>query len=381
MYLPRVAETKVRSLAAQFKAVAVIGPRQSGKTTLCRRCFPDKPYVSLENPEQRAFAIEDPRGFLASLPAGAILDEIQRTPHLLSWLQQRLDEESRPGTFILTGSNNFLLLESLSQSLAGRAAYLDLLPFSLEELAPQASLEDQLWQGGYPAVRNGQIPAEDWFPAYLRTYVERDVRQIRNIENLFLFEKFISLCAGRVGQLLNYSSLSVELGIDVKTVQAWIGVLQASYILYLLPPYYRNFSKRIIKSPKLYFCDTGLACHLLRIDSPAHLVHHAQRGALFENYAVTELLKNRLNRGLRPNLYFWRDQSGHEVGLLLDEGDQTLSIELKSGQTIQPSFFKGLQYYRSLSGAERGRLYYGGDQTQLRSDGTEALPWTRLAEG
>lgn len=267
--IERIAAKKILSLVQQFKAVAIIGPRQSGKTTLSRAYFPEKPYVSLENPENCRFAQEDPKGFLATYPNGAILDEIQRVPELLSWLQQRLDEETRPGTFVLTGSNNFLLLEKITQSLAGRVAYLDLLPLSQAALSPPpgASLDEQLFLGGYPPVRAHGISPQDWFPAYVRTYVERDVRQIKNLSNLLLFAKFLSLCAGRVGQLLNQSSLANELGVDVKTVQSWLGILQASYIIHLLPPYFRSFNKRVIKSPKLYFYDTGLACYLLRIAS------------------------------------------------------------------------------------------------------------------
>ena len=233
--IDRQARIKVIQLASQFKAVAIMGPRQSGKTTLSRLCFPDKPYVSLENPQNRAFAVDDPTGFLAAYPDGAILDEIQRVPSLLSWLQQRLDEEERKGTFILTGSNNLLFLEQITQSLAGRVAYLDLLPFSTAEF-PVPTLNERLLSGGYPPVLADGISPIDWFPTYVRTYIERDVRQIKNIDNLQLFEKLLSLCAGRAGQILNYSNLGVEVGVDYKSVQSWLGVLQASYIIYLLPP-------------------------------------------------------------------------------------------------------------------------------------------------
>lgn len=383
MYIPRVAAPKLQSLAQQFKAVAVIGPRQSGKTTLVRKLFPERPYVSLENPEQRRFAQEDPRGFLATYPDGAILDEVQRVPSLLSWLQQRLDEEERRGTFVLTGSNNFLLLEQITQSLAGRVAYVDLLPLSLEELLAEKGglrlLNEQLWQGGYPAVRAEQIAPEDWFPAYLRTYVERDVRQIKNLENLAAFEKLIALCAGRVGQLVNYSNLAVEVGVDVKTVKSWLGILQASYVVHLLPPYFKNFNKRVVKTPKLYFYDTGLASHLLRINSAEDLINHPMRGPLFENLVVTELLKSRFNRGQRSNLYFWRDRSGLEVDILLDLGGKVWPIEVKSGQTITSAFFKGLEKWQGLSGEAGGWVFFGGEDGQKRSSGIEVKSWQALA--
>jgi predicted AAA+ superfamily ATPase len=383
--ITRTAAQKVAALARQFKAVAIIGPRQSGKTTLARACFPEKAYVSLENPDQRNFALEDPKGFLASYPEGAILDEIQRVPELLSWLQQRLDEETRKGTFILTGSNNFLLLEQITQSLAGRVAYLDLLPLSLEELqaatAPE-DVNDLLWKGGYPPIQAEGISPLDWFPAYLRTYVERDVRQIKNLGNLLAFERLIALCAARTGQLVNYSNLSNELGIDLKTVKSWLGILQASYIIHFLPPYFKNFNKRLIKTPKLYFYDTGLAAYLLRIQSPKALANHPMRGALFENFIISELLKNRFNRGQRSNLYFWRDQSGNEIDVLLDEGQQVIPIEIKSGQTIQSAYFKGLKHWRKISGSTApGLVYYGGAQSQDRSDGMQVRPWRAVGEG
>lgn len=378
--MSRIAQTKILNLAKQFKAVAIIGPRQSGKTTLSRVCFPEKPYVSLENPDHRQFANEDPKGFLQSYPNGAILDEIQRVPEMLSWLQQRLDEETRPGTFILTGSNNFLLLEKITQSLAGRVAYLDLLPFSQLELVHETppNLNEQIFRGGYPPIQAHNIPPNDWFPAYVRTYVERDVRQIKNLQNLLAFEKMLSLCAGRIGQLINYSNLSNEIGIDVKTVQSWLGILQASYIIYLLPPYFQNFNKRVVKTPKLYFYDTGLACYLLRIHSSQNLFTHPLRGALFENFIIQELLKNRFNYGQKSDLYFWRDRTGNEVDVIIDRGISALPIEIKSGQTIHASFFKGLRYWQKLTGNQEGLIYYGGDNEQKRSDGTEVRSWRKI---
>ena len=370
---------KVQELAQQFKSVAILGPRQSGKTTLSRAAFPEKPYVSLENPDARRFALEDPRGFLQQFPNGAILDEIQRTPEILSYLQQILDEDPRRGKFVLTGSNNFLLVQSLTQSLAGRVAYLDLLPLSLAELKPlDKALDDVdtcIFQGGYPALWAEGIPAANWFPAYLRTYVERDVRTIRNLENLAAFEKTIALCAGRVGQLLNRQNIALEAGVSDKTVEAWLGILQASYIVFLLPPRFQNFNKRIVKSPKLYFYDTGLACYLLGIRRPEDLRLHPFRGALFENLMVVEMLKARLNQGERSNLFHWRDSTGNEVDVIVDKGILQKAVEIKSSQTISDTFFKGLRYWEKLSEQSGGTIVYGGDETQIRSSGLQVIPW------
>lgn len=380
--IDRSSKDKVLQLAKQFKAVAIMGPRQSGKTTLSRMCFPEKPYVSLENPQNRRFAIDDPVGFLSTYPDGAILDEIQRTPELLSWLQQRLDEELRKGTFILTGSNNLLFLEQITQSLAGRVAYLDLLPFSLPELSdiPNVldSLNSRLFKGGYPPVQAEKVEPENWFPAYIRTYIERDVRQIKNIDNLLAFEKCLSLCAGRTGQLVNYSNLANEVGVDYKTIQSWLGVLQASYIIHFLPPYFKSFNKRIIKTPKLYFYDTGLLCYLLRISTEADLVQHPYRGNIFENFIVNELIKRRFNQGQPSNLYFWRDRTGNELDIIIDEGTSLIPVEIKSGQSIRQDFFKNMEFWKKLTGRSGGVVYYGGEENQKRSNGIEVKSWRTL---
>lgn len=379
----RQATTKLLQLAKQFRAVAILGPRQSGKTTLAKACFPDKPYVSLETPTERQFALEDPVRFLKQYPDGAILDEIQRAPELLSWLQQNLDEQPHVrGKFVLTGSNNLLLLENITQTLAGRVAHLELLPFSVAELEqlPESlsDLDTLLWKGSYPPVQSDGIAPEDWFPAYLRTYVERDVRQIKNIENLLLFERFLTLCAGRVGQEINYSALSVEVGVDAKTIMAWLGILQASYIAFLLPPYHKNFNKRVLKTPKLYFYDTGLACSLLRISNPEILVRHPFRGALFENFIVVEMLKNRFNTGRRSNLYFWREASGYEIDVVVDEGLQMFPIEVKSGQTIQSDWMKNILFWQKLTGQTGGLVLYGGDAHQERSEDIRISSWKNV---
>jgi predicted AAA+ superfamily ATPase len=313
---------------------------------------------------------------------GAILDEIQRVPELLSWLQQDLDEDIRRGKFVLTGSNNFLLLEKITQTLAGRVAYIDLLPFALAELEEVPGALDDinrlLVKGAYPPVQAEGIDPQDWFPAYVRTYVERDVRQIKNIENLLAFEKLLSLCAGRVGQELIYSNLGVEAGIDYKTVQSWLGILQACYIIHLLPPYFKNFNKRVVKSPKLYFYDTGLACYMLRISNTQTLLTHPSRGALFENFVINEMIKNRFNTGGRSNLYFWRDRSGHEVDVLIDQGLQLTPVEIKSGQTITGDYFKGLKFWEKLTGKRGGVIIYSGDAEQKRSEGIAVKSWRDL---
>lgn len=377
--IARQAFDKVKELSNQFKSVAILGPRQSGKTTLARAAFPDKPYVSLENPDTRNFALEDPKSFLNQFPDGAILDEIQRTPEILSYLQQILDEDPRRGKFVLTGSNNFLLIHSLTQSLAGRVAYLDLLPLSLAELKPlENALTDVdtcIFKGGYPTLWAEGIAATNWFPAYLRTYVERDVRIIRNLENLAAFEKTISLCAGRVGQLLNRQNIALEAGVSDKTVESWLGILQASYIVFLLPPWFQNFNKRIVKSPKLYFYDTGLACYLLGIRKAEDLRLHPFRGALFENLMVVEMLKARFNQGERSNLFHWRDSTGNEVDVLVDRGTIQHAVEMKSSQTISASFFKGINYWENLSQQQGGTVIYGGEEIQIRSNGLQVVPW------
>lgn len=378
MNVQRIAAEKIQELATKFKAVAIIGPRQSGKTTLSRMYFSEKPYVSLENPAMRQFALEDPQGFLAQYPQGAILDEIQRVPILLSWLQQILDESEERGKFILTGSNNLLLLEQITQTLAGRVAYIELLPFSLAETLAanqtEKPIDTLLWEGAYPSVQAQGIPPTDWFAAYVRTYVERDVRQIRNIENLLLFERFLSLCAGRVGQQINYANLATETGVDQKTAQAWLGILQASYILFLLPPWFQNFNKRVTKSPKLYFYDIGLAAYLLGIRQETILPLHPYRGALFENFIVLELLKNRFNRGERSNLFYWKD-STCEIDLLIAQGNMAYPVEIKSGQTITSDYFKCLSYWNSLTGQAGGLVLYGGDESQERSNGMAVKSW------
>ena len=366
----RTLENKLRELAKKFPVISLTGPRQSGKTTLVRYVFSDYPYVSLEEPDTRLIAQSDPRGFLRNHQDGLIIDEVQRVPELFSYIQSIVDESTRTGLFILTGSQNFLLLEKISQSLAGRVAILKLLPFSLDEMNQAkihyAHFEPVLLQGFYPRVYDKKIAPEDYYPNYIQTYLEREVRQIKNIIDLNAFTRFLKLCAGRIGQLLNLSALGQEAGITHSTVKAWISLLEASYILFLLYPHHRNFNKRLVKSPKLYFYDTGLVCSLLGITQPKQIETHYLRGSLFENMVISDIYKSFTNKGKEPPLTFWRDKTGHEIDLLIESGNDLFPIEIKSGQTISKDFFMGLDYYNDLSGKpeRKSGLIYGGNNDQ-----------------
>lgn len=383
--ITRTATGEVQTLARQFKSVAIVGPRQSGKTTLARSIFANKPYTSLENPDTRSFALQDPRGFLEQYKkGGAVFDEVQRVPELFSYLQQVLDENPQKGQFILTGSNNFLLQENISQSLAGRIGYLYLLPFSHAETEKAAqrsfSVDEALFYGGYPPLFDNQIPPEKWLPNYIATYVERDVRQIKNISNLNLFERFLKLCAGRIGQLLNMNNLAVEVGVDSKTISSWLSVLESSFIIHLLRPHHQNFNKRLVKMPKLYFCDTGLACSLLGINKVSLLNLHPLKGNLFENYIVGELIKDRYNRNLPFDLYFWRDNTGNEMDIVIDKGTYLYPIEIKAGKTITSEYFKNFPFWSKITGSTEGTVIYAGNELQKRSNGINVIPWNNLQE-
>lgn len=371
----REAEKELQLLSAQVKAVAVTGPRQSGKTTLVKKVFKEKAYVNLENPDLRQFAREDPRGFLSNYPDGAILDEVQRVPELFSYLQQILDEKEQNGSFILTGSNNFLLNSNISQSLAGRVGYLFLLPLDIGEINPGANMSNQLiFKGGYPEIYQKDINPKKYYDNYIRTYVERDVRLLKNITDLYTFERFLRLCAGRTGQLLNMSSLAADVGVDVKTIGSWLGVLEASFIAFRLYPYHENYNKRIVKMPKLYFYDTGLASALMGIEDVSQLTIHPLRGGLFENLVVVDFLKRLYNNGKQNNLYFWRDNIGNEVDLLIKKGANRYPVEIKSAQTISDEFFKGIRYWNKLTNTEGGYLVYAGDMLQKRSGEVNIVP-------
>ena len=383
--IARTAQQTLLRLARGFPVVAITGPRQSGKTTLAKLSFPEKPYVSLEDPDIRSMAENDPRGLLAGFPNGAILDEAQRAPQLFSYLQTRVDEQVTPGMFVLTGSQQFGLLSGISQSLAGRVGLIQLLPFAASELesAQQlpASLEELLVRGLYPPLYDRPILASDWFAGYISTYVERDVRQLINVRDLSAFQRFVKMCAARTGQILNLSTLAADCGITHNTASSWISVMEASYLVYLLRPHYRNFNKRMIKAPKLYFCDVGLAAWLMGIHEPEQMRFHAQRGALFETFVVTEVLKGRLNQGLPSNLFFWRDSKGLEIDLILEYGEELKPVEIKSSQTLAPDFFDALKRWGALSGlAERpGWLVYGGDR-ELTHGNISIVPWRRISK-
>ncbi|OFY83052.1 MAG: AAA family ATPase [Bacteroidetes bacterium RIFCSPLOWO2_12_FULL_35_15] len=380
----RTAEKLLKKYSRQFRALAVVGPRQSGKTTLVRKVFPNKPYVSLENPDEQLQANTDPRAFLSRFRNGAIIDEAQRVPALFSYLQQILDETKKEGLFILTGSNNFLLQQSVTQSLAGRIGYVDLLPLSFNEIntfeQTKLSTNELILTGCYPELYDKHRKPGIWYPAYIRTYIERDVKQLRNIDNTLLFTRFIQLCAGRIGQQLSVSALSNECGIDVKTVNSWLSILQSSYIIYLIPPHQKNFNKRVVKTPKLYFIDTGLACSLLGIRQEKEVANSHFRGALFENYVVTELLKLKYNSGSYTNIFFWRDNKGVEIDILLDNGSTLFPIQIKASQTFQESHLKPMQQWNNFSGNVGGLLLYDGEQEFTRKDKIRMQNWKTISK-
>lgn len=382
-YIPRQAETTIQILLKGFPVVAVTGPRQSGKSTLAARMLPDRPYVSLEDPDEEDFARNDPRRFLNQFPDGAVLDEIQRCPFLLSYLQGIVDQDGRTGLFLLTGSQQFGLMAEITQTLAGRVGLLELLGFSLPEIADTdfapETLEDLLFTGLYPPIHDRQVPPTLWYPNYVRTYIERDVWQMVNVGDLSAFQTFLYLCAGRIGQLVNLTSMGNDCGISANTAKSWLAVLEASYIVFLLRPHHNNFNKRIIKTPKLYFYDPGLAARLLSIENKDQIVNHSYRGPLFESWVVSELLKKRYNGGQPSNLYFWRDRTGNEVDVLLDYGDRLVPVEIKSGQTVVTSHFKGLRKWVELAGDQAGQPYlvYGGRKQQNREEAL-VVPWREI---
>jgi predicted AAA+ superfamily ATPase len=368
-------------LAKKMPVIALTGPRQSGKTTLLKSAFPAYDYVNLEHPPTRTLALNDPDQFLANYTNGLIIDEAQRAPELFSYLQVAVDKRKKMGHYILSGSQNFSLIENISQSLAGRVVLVNLLPFSYNELKEGnfkiKNSEQLIFKGAYPAIYDRKISPSIYYSSYINTYVERDVRQLVNVQNLLLFESFIKLLAGRVGQLLNLSELGNSLGIDHKTVKKWLSVLETSYIVYLVQPYHTNFNKRLVKTPKLYFYDTGLACNLLGIDDEKQLINHWAKGALFENMVINELIKERMNKGVKPQFYFWRDGQGNEVDLLIQEKGTTKAIEIKSSKTYTPEFFKGLVYYSIISKTEKKNLFlvYAGIN-ELKTSQGELINWT-----
>lgn len=369
-----------------FPILTITGPRQSGKTTLARSLRPELPYFSLEDPDNRAFASEDPRGFLRQMKAGAILDEVQRVPDLFSYLQGEVDARRDMGRFILTGSSQFHLMESVTQSLAGRSAVLTLLPFSLSELqaagrAPK-TIDDLLWRGLFPPIYDRPVNAAAWLQDYVSTYVERDVRAILNIQRADVFQRFVVLCANRCGQLLNLTSLASDAGVTRATAERWLTVLEASYLIFRVRPWSRNLSKRLIKSEKLYFCDPGLFACLLGVRKMSHLSSHPQRGFIFENWVMTELLKAQVHRGRKGGVYFLRDKQGNEVDALVEDAPGRLhAIEIKSGATVVSGFFDGLDYWANKIPDVKVTpwLIYGGETEQQRKRG-RVLPWDTADE-
>ena len=365
----RSAEKKLIELSKGFPIVAFTGPRQSGKTTLVKFCFEDYKYYNLEDLDIREEIRLDPRGFLSKQRGGVIVDEVQNVPEFFSYLQGFADDQKKMGKIILTGSQNFLLLEKIAQSLSGRVGILELLPLQLQECEMHRerdfTINEVLYLGLYPAIYDRNISPENWYSQYIRSYIERDVRQIKNITNLGNFQRFIKLCAGRVGQLLNMNSLANDLGINLNTVKVWLDILETSYVIYRLPPHYRNFNKRVVKQKKLYFVDVGLATNLLGIENSEQVDSHYLRGNLFENLIITEFLKQRYNKSKSSNLFFWRDNIGNEIDLLIEKTDTLTPIEIKSSQTLRNSMFDGLKKFKKFSGnyAEFGHLVYGGSRS------------------
>ena len=383
-YINRQITDEILSIASKFPVVTIIGPRQSGKTTLVRYVFDKKEYVSLENPDIRELAENDPRLFLNKFPKGAILDEIQRVPSLLSYIQGIVDDVQINGMWILTGSNQILLHDKINQSLAGRTSILRLLPFDFEEqnaTGINMGVNDYLYNGFYPRIYANKLNPFKAYSDYYATYIERDVRQIVNVKDISMFQKFMMLCAGRVGSVFNANQLANEVGVSVPTINSWLSVLEASFIVYMLPPWFDNISKRLVKSPKLYFYDVGLASFLLGIRKKQHLETHPMRGHLFENLLVTEVLKMFYNSGYQPNIYYYRDNHGNEVDLVIPDGHQLIPVEIKSSETFHYGFLKGLNYFKKLypKRVEKSFVVYAGDWEQ-EVESSNIVKYTNFTE-
>ena len=384
MTIQRIIEQDVLHAATQYPVVAVLGPRQSGKTTLVKTIFHDRPYRNLEHPEIRQLAQQDPQGFLSELPHGGVIDEIQHAPALLSYLQVIVDEHQQPGEFIITGNQQFALNQAITQSLAGRVDIVTLLPLSLREIhetRPNCTTQDALFQGGYPKLYSQPLNPTRYYRNYVSTYVERDVRSLLNVTDLNKFQHFLVLCAGRIGQLLNASDLAGALGVSSHTINAWLSVLEASFITFRLSPYFANIGKRLTKAPKLYFYDVGLATYLLGITHPGQLPRDPAYGHLFENLVVTELLKQDYNQGQKPNLFFYRDSAGHEVDILRVNGQNIAAFEVKSAQTFHPEFVKQLGYLQDMLGNQltQQSVIYNGKRHTTFHDIVVANVWCFLS--
>lgn len=369
--IKRTISEKILHYARQYPVVTLTGPRQSGKTTLCKALFPKKKYLSLENLDTRQYAKTDPMSFLSEyLKEGAVIDEIQRVPELVSYIQEIVDTKDKPGLFVLTGSQNFHFLDTISQSLAGRTALAVLLPFSYSEIYSNKAIaiDKVLFTGFYPRIHDKKLDPTEALSFYVSTYLERDIRALINVKDLSKFEKFLKLCAGRVARVVNLSNLANDCGINHNTAKSWLGVLEASYIIFFVRPHHANFGKRLIKAPKLYFTDCGLAAYLLDIQNVKHIAHHPLKGSIFENFVVAELWKARTNHGKNSNIYFFRDNVGNEVDILLENGVSVKPVEIKLGSTINNDYFNGLRYYQKINKKKSAKsaLVYGGSEDQRR---------------
>ncbi len=373
---------EARYSLTQFRALCITGPRQSGKTTLSRTLFKGRPYVNFEDPVTQGAFQDDPEAFLRKLRTGAVLDEVQRVPEIFRHLQVLLDHNRSRGQFILTGSNNFLLQEQVSQSLSGRAGYLTLLPFSYQELKeaekPVDDILTNMLNGGYPEIWAEQLNPKKWLDSYIQTYIQRDVRQLRNIQNLAAFNRFVYLCANLAGQILNRDELSRQVGVDTKTIQSWLGLLENSYILFQLQPWYNNLKKRIVKSPKIYFHDTGLLCALLKITSKTGLKNHPMAGSIFENWCISEIKKNKSNLGDNNGLYYFRENMGNEIDLILEKDTGPLAIEIKSASKADRSLLRGLQYWKKYQPLSQGVLLYQGHITSTDNMDINFVSWKEI---
>ncbi len=368
------------SSASRYKALALVGPRQSGKTTLAKNTFPKYQYLSLENPDHRARAEEDPRLFLSSIKESVILDEVQNVPDLFSYLQEILDDRSDTRQFILAGSNSFKLNEKIAQSLAGRIRIFHILLFVYEEIPKKNRIDDLdefLTTGLYPRIYDEKLPASEWFSSYYQTYLQKDVKSLLNVSDITQFDRFVRLCAGRAGQLGDFAAIASEVGVSQPTAVRWTTVLESSFICFRLAPFFRNFNKKIIKTPKIYFFDTGLLCQLLRITSADQLVTHPMRGAIFENYVISEFIKISYILGHEPPVYFWRDQHGHEIDLTIDQANDPISIEIKSGSTFRAEWLKDLIWFSKLQKNPDLHLIYGGDE-EFQSREVNVVPWKKV---